>query len=51
MFKHMDPTRIRLGSAAVVVELARFVRYAYPMFRWSVNPDRPSAGVDAFSAE
>jgi dienelactone hydrolase len=47
MFKHMDPTRIRLGSVAVVVELGRFVRFAYPMFRWSVEPGVQSAGHPA----
>jgi hypothetical protein len=50
MFKHMDPTRIRPGSATALMELARFVRYAYPMFRWSVSPDSPNAGGSATRA-
>jgi hypothetical protein len=38
MFKHMDPTKVRLPMLALARELGKFCRFVYPIFRQSVRP-------------
>jgi hypothetical protein len=49
MFKHLDPTKVRLPLVALARELIKFYRFQYPMFRQVVAPrmarsPRPRAG-------
>jgi hypothetical protein len=36
MFKHLDPTTVRLPLLALARELAKFYRSVYPVFRQAV---------------
>ena len=36
LFKHLDPTKVRLPPLALARELGKFVRSVYPMFRQAV---------------
>jgi hypothetical protein len=38
MFKHLDPTQVRLPLLVLARELAKFFRSTYPMFRQAVGP-------------
>ena len=38
MFKHLDPSKVRLPMVALVRELIKFYRAVYPMFRQAVGP-------------
>jgi dipeptidyl aminopeptidase/acylaminoacyl peptidase len=38
MFKHLDPTKVKLAPAALAKELVKFLRFVYPLFRQSVDP-------------
>ncbi len=38
MFKHLDPTKVRLPLVALARELVKFFRCVYPMFRQAVGP-------------
>jgi len=38
MFKHLDPSKVRLPLVALARELAKFYRAVYPMFRQAVEP-------------
>lgn len=38
MFKHLDPTKVRLPPVALVRELVKFYRFVYPVFRQAVGP-------------
>jgi hypothetical protein len=38
MFKHLDPTKVRLPPVALARELGKFFRSVYPVFRQAVAP-------------
>lgn len=38
MFKHLDPSQVRLPVVALARELTKFCRAVYPMFRQAVGP-------------
>lgn len=38
MFKHLDPTKVKLPPVAMARELARFLRAVYPLFRQAAGP-------------
>jgi dienelactone hydrolase len=44
MFKHLDPTKVRLPLLALARELGKFYISVYPMFRLAVAPRRHPAG-------
>jgi hypothetical protein len=44
MFKHLDPTKVRLPLLALMRELGKFYRFLYPVFGRAVAPRRPSPG-------
>lgn len=44
MFKHLDPTKVRLPLLALARELGKFFISVYPMFRLAVTPTRHSVG-------
>jgi hypothetical protein len=37
MFKHLDPTKVRLPLVALVREMGKFYLSVYPMFRRAVD--------------
>ena len=38
MFKHLDPTKVRLPLVALARELGKFYLFVYPVFRRAVVP-------------
>jgi hypothetical protein len=40
MFKHLDPTKVKLPPVALARELVKFVVSVYPLFRQAVEPAR-----------
>ena len=38
MFKHLDPSKVRLPLVVLAQELAKFFRAVYPMFRQAIGP-------------
>ena len=41
MFKHLDPTKVRLPPRSLARELTKFFRYVYPIFHLAAGPNRP----------